>query len=109
MKLTAIILLIVGLAIGTFGGYVYLFSGDYEECSRAKAMAEEKLSAARAARGAETEAALIREARIENDSQEFWCRNAARTEQWSLLSGLGGLAAIIVSGSMLIIARKRAN
>ena len=107
MKIGAVILLAIGLAIGTLGSYGYLFSGDYEQCRRAEAVAEERLKAASAAQGTAAEAELIKDARIETDSQEFWCRNAKQTEQASLLTGLGGIAAMVVSGATLIVARRR--
>ncbi len=107
MKMIAFILLLVGIGLTLVGGYGYCFSGDYEQCRRAISMAEEKLSEARAAQGTSRESALMDEVRMENDSQEFWCRNAKRTEQWTLLAGLGGLAAILISGVLLGISRKR--
>ena len=109
MKITALILLIVGLGIGGFGAYGYFLSGDYDQCRRADAAAEEKLNAARAAHGTSEEAALIKEARMEADSQEFWCRNAKRTEQWTALTGLGGVVAIVIAGGVLGFARKPGN
>jgi len=107
MKIVAVILLVVGIGLSVLGGYGYFFSGDYEQCRRASSMAEEKLREARAAQGTDREAALIKEVREEIDSQEFFCRNAKRTQQWTMLMGLGGLIAIIVSVVMLGIARKR--
>jgi hypothetical protein len=106
MKIIAVILLIIGIGLSALGGYGYFFSDDYEQCRRSSLMAEEKLNEARAAQGTSREAALIKDARIEVDSQEFNCRNAKRTEQWTMLVGLGGLAAIIVSLVVLVIRRK---
>jgi hypothetical protein len=106
MKIIGVILLVVGIGLSALGGYGYFFSDDYEQCRRASSMAEEKLNEARAAQGTSREAALIKEARMEVDSQEFFCRNAKRTEQGTMLAGLGGLAAIIVSIVVLVIRRK---
>jgi hypothetical protein len=106
MKIIAVILLVVGIGLSALGGYGYFFSDDFEQCRRASLTAEEKLNEARAAQGTSREAALIKEARMEVDSQEFFCRNAKRTEQWTMLVGLGGFAAVIVSLVLLVIRRK---
>ena len=106
MKIIAVILLVIGIGLSVTGGYGYFFSGDYEQCRKASSMAEDKLSEAHAAQGTSKEAALIKEARIEVDSEEFNCRNARRTEQWTMLVGLGGLAAIIISVVLLGVSRK---
>lgn len=106
MKIIAVILLVVGIGLSALGGYGYFFSDDYEQCRRADSIAEQKLNEARAAQGTTREAALIKEARMEADSQEFHCRNARRTERWTMFVGLGGIAAIIVSVVLLVIRRK---
>ena len=107
MKIIAVILLIAGLGGSALGGYGYFFSADYEVCQRYNAAAEEKLNEARAAQGTPGEAALIEEARLEVDSAARACRNAKGTQQWTMLVGLGGLTAIIVSVVLLVIPRKR--
>ena len=106
MKIIAVILLVIGIGLSALGGFGYFFSGDYEQCRTATSMAEEKLSEARAAQGTPKEAELIKEARMETDSQEFFCRNARRTEQQTMLVGLGGLTAIIISVVLLRTSRK---
>ena len=106
MKIIAVILLVLGLGLSALGAG-FFFSGDYEDCRRATSMAEEKLNEARAAQGTSREAALIKEARMEVDSQEFSCRNAKRSQQSAMLSGAGGLTAIIVSVVLLGVSRKR--
>ena len=106
MKIIAVILLFVGIGLSVTGGYGYFFSEDYEQCQRAGSVAEAKLKEARAAQGTSAEAALIKEARMETDSQEFYCRNAKWTQQWTMLAGLSGLAAIFVSVVLLVISRK---
>jgi hypothetical protein len=106
MKIIAVIVLVLGIGLTALGAG-FFFSADYEDCKRATAMAEEKLNEARAAEGTPREAELIKEARLEVDSQEFSCRNAKRTQQSALLAGPGGLAAIVVSVVLLVISRKR--
>jgi len=106
MKIVAVILLVLGLGLSVLGAG-FFFSADYEHCKRATAMAEEKLKEARAAEGTPREAALIEEARLEVDSQEFSCRNARRTQQSAMLAGPGGIIAIIVSALLLVVSRKR--
>jgi hypothetical protein len=106
MKIIAVILLVVGVGLGVLAAG-FFFSEDHEQCRRSISMAEEKLNEARAAQGTPREAALMEEARIEVDSQEFACRNARRTQQSALLAGLGGLAAIIVSIVLLVKSGKR--
>ena len=107
MKIIAIILLVAGIGLSAVGAYGYFFSEDYELCKRNSSIAEQRLNEARAAQGTPREAALLEEARLEVDSAEWACRNARRTQQWTMLVGLGGIAAIIVSVALLVISRKR--
>lgn len=107
MKIIAVILLIVGLGLSALGGYGYFFSADYERCDRYNALAEEKLKEARAAQGTPREAATMEEARLEVDSATRACRDAKGTQQWTMLVGLGGITAVIVSVVLLVISRKR--
>ena len=106
MKIIAVILLVLGLGLSALGAG-FFFSADYEDCQRATAIAQEKLTEARAAEGTPREAELIKEARLEVDSQEYSCRNAKRTQQSAMLAGPGGFAAIIASAVLLVFSRKR--
>ena len=106
MKIIAAILLVVGIGLGVLSAG-YFFSEDSELCQRSNSLAEQKLNEARAAQGTSRGAALMQEARLEVDSAEWACRNARRTQQSALFSGLGGLTAIIVSVVLLVISRKR--
>ncbi len=106
MKIIAVIVLVLGIGLTALGAG-FVFSADYENCQRDTAMAEQKLNEARAAEGTPREAELIKEARLEVDSQEFSCRNAKRTQRSAMLAGLGGLTSIIVSVVLLVVSRKR--
>jgi hypothetical protein len=107
MRIIAVILLIVGLGLSAIGGYGYFFSADYERCARYNAAAEEKLKEARAAQGTPREAATMEEARLEVDSATRACRDARGTAQWTMLVGLGGVAAIIISVVLIFASTKR--
>lgn len=106
MKIIAVILLVLGIALSALGAGL-LFSSDYERCQRYNSEAERRLSEARAARGTPTEGQLMEEARLEVDSAERACRNAKRTQQSAMLTGPVGLTAIIVSVILLFISQKR--
>ena len=106
MKIIAVIVLVLGIGLTALGAG-FVFSADYENCQRDTAMAEQKLNEARAAQGTSREAALIKEARIEVDSQEYSCRNAKRSQQSAMLAGSGGVTAMILSVVLLVISRKR--
>ena len=106
MKIVAVILLILGIGLTVLGAG-YLFSSDGEVCQRYDAAAKEKLAEAQAAQGTPKEKALMEEARMEVDSAERACRNARSTRQTGLLTGPGGLVAIVVAGVLLVFSRKR--
>lgn len=107
MKIIAVILLVVGVAVSGLSAYAYFFTADIENCERSSALAEEKLKEAQGALGTAREAALMKEVRLEVDSAERACRQARQTRQSALLVGLGGLLTIIVSAVLLRFSRKR--
>jgi hypothetical protein len=106
MKIIAVILLVLGIGLSVLGAG-FLFSSDYERCQRLNSDAEQRLSEARAAQGTPSEAELMEDARLEVDSAERACRNAKRTQQSAMLTGPGGLVAIIASAVLLFVSRKR--
>ena len=107
MKIIAVILLAVGIGLGGLGTYGYFFSEDRARCqtlrSEALALSEQAL----AAEGTPKGAALSQEARETSGVADVACKNASQTQQTVLMTGLGGIAAIIVSVVLLIISRKR--
>ena len=107
MKIMAVILLIIGFILSALGGYGYFFSEDEAQCQNATSRAAAKLNEARAAQGTAREAALTEDARMEVNSQEFWCRNFKRTRQQAMLVGGGGIVAVAVGIVLLFISRKR--
>ncbi|GEM_PF-5322961 len=107
MKISVVILLIVGLILSAFAGYGYFFSEDEAQCQIATSRAAEKLKEANAALGTVGEPDLLEEARMEVNSQEFWCRNLKRTQQQAMLVGLGGIIAFVGGLVLLLAARKR--
>ena len=107
MKIIAVILMLVGIGLGSLSLYGYFFSEDQGRCESLRSEALALFEQARVAEGTPKGAALAEEARETSGVAEVACRNASQSQQSMLMLGLGGVVALIVSVLLIFISRKR--
>lgn len=108
-KIITFVLLIVGLGLGTLAVYGYFLSAEHARCRRLNTAAQVKIDELKAAQGTPKAIELWPKAREESDFAELVCRNALQRKQSAIFMALGGGAAVVLGGVLLISSRKRGH
>ena len=105
LKIIAVLLLVVGIALTGLSAYSYFNNEDKARAESYTAEQEKLLVEAHRAEGTPRERELMREYEEGKGVTELAWENARRTSRTTMLGAAGGLALMIVS--LVIISRKR--